>query len=81
MKLTFPEGNDIPYMQDMQFWRGMPTGVEFDVEPHGAGKLKLRADGYGARYWDGEEGRYGNGAIFISEKDLPVTREDVEVVE
>ena len=62
--VTFKDGNNVIYGQDMGFHRGVPAGVRFAVykQPFGIGKYKLVADGYGS-FKHGE--RYGNGAIYV----------------
>jgi len=63
--------NDIPYMQDHGFWRGIPTGVEFFIEEC-SDSVKLIGEGYGAlkdnRF--GLRYNYGNGAIYVLKDDL-----------
>ena len=63
--VTFKDGNDVIYGQDMGFHRGVPAGVRFAVykQPSNNGKYKLVADGYGS-FQHGE--RYGNAAIYVS---------------
>ena len=43
-------------------------GMEFDAEWN-FNHWECRADGYGRRSWKGEEGGYGNGSIFVHDRD------------
>jgi len=68
----FPD-NEIFYSQDHGFWRGLPSGVEFSVDRLNKDTLVLVAEGYGALSNNpyGLKYHYGNGAIYVSESDLP----------
>jgi len=59
MKMEFPEGNSIAFFQDMNYYAGVPSGVEFDAEIKQDGTTYLTAPGYG------EKGNYGNGSLII----------------
>lgn len=48
--------------------------MEFDAEWNGS-RWDCRADGVGRRSWLGETGGYGNGSIFVHDKD------GVEIIE
>ena len=65
--MRFTKGNNLAYGQDFTFHRGMPDGVEFDVDVVDASSseplVKLRAEGYGAL---GRGSDYGNGALYLS---------------
>jgi len=71
-KIRFPKGNKIPYGQDLSMKRGVPDDIEFTVvsiletEDH---RLQLRGPGYG------EKDNYGNGAIYVSMREL----ENIEI--
>jgi hypothetical protein len=54
--------NDIRYGQDFSFKKGIPEGINFDIEPFGE-RSRLTADGYGSRK-EGES--YGNGCLYVS---------------
>jgi len=59
------EENDIYFMQDSSFWKGIPEGVKFVTTWLGTNsgkdrKIKLVGKGYGELGGD-----YGNGAIFV----------------
>ena len=59
--MRFRKGNKIPYGQDMAFWRGVPHGVDFEIERVlSDGLIFLCAPGYG------KKSNYGNGSICIS---------------
>jgi hypothetical protein len=55
--LVLPE-NDIAFGQDFRFFRGIPSGIDFEVKQMGT-LVKLIAPGYG-----GEP--YGNGALYLN---------------
>ena len=55
--------NTILYGQDMTAHRGIPEGT-YDVERLDKDKVKLTASGYG------EKDNYGNGALYVSIKNL-----------
>lgn len=61
-------------MQDHSFLKGVPEGIDFDVEFKLRGardRITLRADGYGNL-----KGNYGNGAIFVFIEQLPKSLRD-----
>ncbi len=65
------EDNQIPYMQDHTFKRGIPEKVEFVLTKINSG-YRLIGEGYGAlkdNPW-GLRYDYGNGAIYVIEGDL-----------
>jgi hypothetical protein len=64
MKVKFPVGNDIFYGQDLVYQKGVPSGVEFDVDEHETYYV-LTADGFGNFH------NYGNGALYIYKSKLP----------
>lgn len=55
--ITFQE-NRILYFQDMNYFRGIPSGVEFTIETIDEKSARLSAPNYGGK-------PYGNGKIFI----------------
>lgn len=61
--LRFKPNNKIPYMQDMQFFCGVPSDITFDAKkaPSAIEGVELRAPGYGKHDGSG----YGSGAIFV----------------
>lgn len=59
--MRFPSNNTFRFHQDTAAYRGLPCGVDFQVERVG-GMFRLRGDGYGARP---PEGEYGNGALYV----------------
>ena len=70
--VKFRKNNKIPYGQDMQYYKGVPSGIEFEIFPFQSNRVKLIADGYGNL-----EGNYGNGAVYINTKDLTNYRKAV----
>lgn len=64
MRATFKKTNTIPYGQDMQFFRGIPTHIKFTFCPYNKERIILKAPNYGGD-------PYGNGYIYVSVKDLP----------
>ena len=65
--------NDISYMQDHYFPRGIPTDIEFFVEGEIKDDyIKLIAEGYGALHNNpyGLAHKYGNGALFVKKSHL-----------
>ena len=64
LRLVFKK-NKIPYGQDMQFWQGIPEGVEFFPEKFTIARIKLVGKGHGL------VPHYGNGALYVSVTDLP----------
>jgi hypothetical protein len=68
---VFAHGNDVPFGQDMGFFRGVPGGVYFRTEDKGE-SIFLCAPGYGLHGHPEVQGHslYGNGAICVQRKDL-----------
>ena len=60
--MKFRKGNKIYYGQDHHLWRGIPSGVDFEVTRSGH-SYKLVADGYGDLHGQSKYG-YGNGALY-----------------
>jgi len=66
--VTFKEGNTVPYYQDRQHYVGVPAGIPFTIAREIVGEaFWLRAKGYGEI---GTMDGYGNGAIWVSVKDV-----------
>jgi len=65
-KIRFPKNNKITYSQDFSFPTGIPSDIDFEVCGFVGDSIKLIADGYGRLGGD----KYGNGAIYVSEKDI-----------
>ena len=63
MKLTVKK-NNIFYMQDFSFFKGVPEG-KYDVKIQDNKSLRLTSPGYG------DLSSYGNGPIFIKYGHLP----------
>lgn len=59
MTIKFPAGNKIIFGQDFGWYRGIPDGLEWEVEYATAHGLTLSAQGYGAK------GNYGCGKIYV----------------
>lgn len=64
--LNFPANNQIVYFQDFQGFKGVPPDVNFYPTEIVNETVCFVADGYGMK------GKYGNGAIFVPKKFLPV---------
>lgn len=65
-KVKFKPNNNILYVQDFNFHRGLPSGIEFDVDFETSKYLvKLTAPGFGYPYPN-----YGNGSIHIKKDQL-----------
>lgn len=70
--VIFPENNEIPFSQDHAFYRGVPSDRKFFLRSKiTEDRYSFIADEYGILPDSGIAGRYGNGAIFVSEKNLP----------
>jgi len=69
MKIIAHENNEISYGQDFQFFKGLPSGIEFDAkvfkwkdnEPE---EMVLEAYGYG-QLIPYDRKSYGNGKIYV----------------
>jgi hypothetical protein len=59
MKIKFPKDNEIVFFQDMSFWVGVPSDIEFDIEIEKGGTAWLTGPGYG------DKDNYGNGRIAV----------------
>lgn len=59
--LRFTKSNKIKYGQDHCQWRGVPAGVDFDVQRFGSEMFTLTASGYGLA----KRGHYGNGKLYV----------------
>ena len=66
-KIIFKE-NSLPYGQDMQFYHGIPSDVEFNIKRFSNESFKLTAKGYGILSINPKD--YGNGAIFVTKKTM-----------
>ena len=66
--MNFSVDNKIPYMQDMAFGRGIPSGIDFEVDEYSPGNCRLSAYGYGVLGRGGKA--YGNGALLVKKEDL-----------
>jgi hypothetical protein len=60
--MKFRSGNKIKYTQDRRYPRGIPSGVDFTVEPFRNDMWILTACGYGCRECPGGD-CYGNGSL------------------
>ena len=71
--IIFPKNNNIPYGQDFNFWQNIPSKIKFYPAFFGNERIKFIGDGYGILNDNIYKliGKYGNGAIFVSVKDLP----------
>ena len=58
-KIRFKCGNKVLYYQDMSYWRGLPSNVEFTIDRIDDNSAVLSAPGYGGD-------PYGNGRVYIS---------------
>jgi len=77
--VQFEEGNNICFGQDFGLHIPLPSGVKFYPREESNGCIWFIGDGYGIindnklkEYDYGLSGRYGNGAINVSVKDLPI---------
>lgn len=61
--MRFRPDNKIRYGQDHCFYRGIPSGVEFQVERFGDSMYRLTGHGYGV-LGEGSEA-YGNGQLYV----------------
>lgn len=68
-KIKFKKGNEIPYGQDVDSHKGLPTDVIFQIENR-SNYYTLRADGYGFGVTGHPIGKYGNGSIIVTKDDL-----------
>jgi len=73
--ITFSEGNNFPFFQDMRFGRGVPANIRFKVDDDeneffNSDTLWLIADNYGFGITGKPDGRYGNGAIGIKKEQI-----------
>jgi len=64
-KIKFDKGNNILYMQDFGFYRGIPDNIFFGIEPIGTNSIVLTSKGHG------KISDYGNGGLYVSIDDLP----------
>ena len=71
--IRFPKNNKIWYGQDFRQWKGVPSNIDFEIGEICGDSIKLVADGYGRL---GKGNKYGNGAIYVSKKDIPQPDED-----
>jgi hypothetical protein len=58
--MIFEKGNKIVYGQDFCWYKGVPSGVDFEVDKIHGSIMFLKADGYG-----NIPGNYGNGSICV----------------
>lgn len=62
-KVRFVKLNTIPYFQDFQWLKGIPSHISFSVDEYTQnGRYKLTAKEYG------ETSDYGNGAIYVEKQ-------------
>ena len=64
--------NNIFYMQDHGFWKGIPHDIDFVIDKASKDGIKLIAPGFGALK-DNPYGlpyNYGNGAIYVKISEL-----------
>jgi hypothetical protein len=57
--MKFPKDNKIVFFQDMSWWQGVPSDVDFDAKIKKDGTVYLSGPGYG------EHGNYGNGMLML----------------
>jgi len=72
--VMFPDENKIKFRQDHSGWEGIPSDRRFYPKEETNGSIIFIADRYGIlknNKWN-LSGEYGNGAIYVSTKDLPV---------
>jgi len=71
--LMFSDGNEIIYWQDFSQCKGIPSNIKFFPEQEINNSIVFLADRCGILKNNpyNLEGQYGNGAIYISIKDLP----------
>lgn len=70
--VMFPDGNKISFWQDFSVWEGIPSDRRFYPKEETNGSIVFIADRYGIlknNKWN-LRGEYGNGAIYVSTKDL-----------
>lgn len=70
--IMFPDENKIPFWQDFSGWEGIPSDRRFYPKEEINGSIVFIADKYGIlknNKWN-LSGEYGNGAIYVSTKDL-----------
>jgi len=70
--VMFPDGNKIRFWQDFSGWEGIPSDIRFYPKEEINGSIVFIADRYGIlknNKWN-LSGEYGNGAIYVSTKDL-----------
>lgn len=65
--MRFRKDNQICYFQDFRYKWGIPSGIDFDLDPEAhlflsPGDFVLRAPGYGVY------GEYGDGPLIVSTK-------------
>ena len=60
--MRFRKDNRIKYGQDHFYCRGLPSGIDFTVEPFQEGMYKLTGYGYGVL---GSGESYGCGALYV----------------
>lgn len=67
VKARFETDNNVLYFQDFSYYRGLPSGVEFECTETSPGTWQLVAPGYGGK-------PYGNGKILVhdSQRMAPV---------
>ena len=70
--MRFRKGNKIRYMQDCQFYCGVPHGIDFKVSFTTPDHLSLTSYGYGILFEDKEHAgdAYGNGSLHVPAKYL-----------
>jgi hypothetical protein len=83
--IIFAYGNDVPFMHDMGFYRGVPGGVYFEPQDQWPSKdhVHLRAPSYGMLGHGDVEGHsmYGSGALSVSRADLEQALKDGQAKE
>ena len=73
--MKFRKDNQYVFGQDMQFYKHIPHGVDFEIEKVNDGLYKAIAFGYGIL--EKEDG-YGNGAIYIYPKRYPYLKKRLQ---
>lgn len=70
--VEFKEGNGINFGQDFSWFDEVPSGVKFYPTKEVNEKICFIGDRHGIHNNEyGLSGEYGNGAIYISVKDMP----------
>lgn len=70
--VEFTEGNDITFGQDFGYHKPLPSRVKFYPTHESNGAIWFIGDRHGIQEKHGISGEYGNGAINIEVKELPI---------